>query len=192
MAVPPLSSPSPDEKAQLRTRLRAARRAFAAGKQFAGPHTAHAAPVLERISSAHCVAGYFAYHNEPNILPWLDWAQAQRINTALPRINPESETMDFAHWHTGEALATWRGICQPHASAVPVFPGVVLVPLVGFDRAGHRLGQGGGFYDRMLSELLDTFKIGIGWSVQEVPALTVEPHDVPLDAILTEREWIVP
>jgi 5-formyltetrahydrofolate cyclo-ligase len=62
---------------------------------------------------------------------------------------------------------------------------VVLVPLVAFDRAGHRLGQGGGYYDRLLSNTLRP-TVGLAFDVQQVPSVPVEPHDCPLDVIVTE------
>ncbi len=82
-----------------------------------------------------------------------------------------------------------RGIPQPDARE-PIVPAVLLTPLLGFDRRGRRLGQGGGFYDRWFADHPAAMRIGIAWSVQEVPALAAEAWDMPLHAIVTEQEWI--
>ena len=64
----------------------------------------------------------------------------------------------------------------------------ILVPLVGFDRSGTRLGRGQGYYDRLLSENPHTLRIGIAWACQQCPRLPAEPWDMPMDWILTERK----
>ena len=69
-------------------------------------------------------------------------------------------------------------------------PDVILLPLIGFDRALNRLGQGAGYYDRACAALPDARRIGLAWNVQEWPALPADPWDVPLDAVATQREWI--
>ena len=73
---------------------------------------------------------------------------------------------------------------------------MVLVPLLGFDRGGHRLGFGGGYYDRSFSFLqgrVDVGKpvlVGVGYAMQEVERIDAQPWDVRLDYVATEREWI--
>jgi 5-formyltetrahydrofolate cyclo-ligase len=72
-----------------------------------------------------------------------------------------------------------------------VEPALILCPLLGFDRAGGRLGQGGGHYDRYFATHPHILRIGVGWSVQEVDAIPAESTDARLDAVLTEQEFIV-
>ena len=75
---------------------------------------------------------------------------------------------------------------QPQPADAPlVQPEVLFVPLVGFTSQGARLGQGGGHYDRWLADHPDTMAIGLAWDCQLVDALPVEPHDIPLTAIIT-------
>jgi 5-formyltetrahydrofolate cyclo-ligase len=76
---------------------------------------------------------------------------------------------------------------------------VVLVPVVGFDRRGNRLGMGAGFYDRALQRRLDARRpwrrprlVGVAFACQELPAIAASPWDVPLDLIVTERGIVVP
>lgn len=75
------------------------------------------------------------------------------------------------------------------ASGAPVGPDVVLVPCVGFTSSGHRLGYGGGYFDRWLAQHPHVTAIGVAWSVSEIDAavFTAEPHDHPLTLIVTER-----
>ena len=97
----------------------------------------------------------------------------------------------FLQWQPGDELIEGAfGLMQPKSSAPTLTPDIVLVPLVAFDRALNRLGQGAGHYDRALSIIDNVQTIGIAWSVQEAGAIPADPWDVPLDAILTEKEWI--
>lgn len=83
------------------------------------------------------------------------------------------------------------GIPQPRQirSALPGQWDLTVAPLLAFDRAGHRLGYGKGFYDRLLPHVRGP-RIGVAFAVQEEPGLPHEPHDVPLDCIVTEYEVI--
>lgn len=109
----------------------------------------------------------------------------------LPRLGGDPDDphfMDFAAWTPGDSLL--RGpnrIPQPDFDAEAVVPDVAFVPLVGFDAALNRLGQGAGHYDRALEKLPDTLKIGLAWSVQQVDRLPAESWDIPLDLIVTEQ-----
>jgi 5-formyltetrahydrofolate cyclo-ligase len=82
----------------------------------------------------------------------------------------------------------------PPPEAPEVVPSLLIVPLLAFDRAGYRLGYGGGFYDRTLQKLRgaggDVLAVGVALSAQEVPAVPRDDTDQPLDWIVTEREAI--
>jgi 5-formyltetrahydrofolate cyclo-ligase len=97
-------------------------------------------------------------------------------------------------WTWGEPLAAgvW-GIREPLAQAPAVDPDIVLAPLLAFDRARHRLGYGGGYYDLTIAQLRGRktiVAVGIAFAVQEVFTVPVTPRDAPLDLVLTEREVI--
>ena len=97
-------------------------------------------------------------------------------------------------WRFGEPLAraVW-GIREPATDAPEVEPDVILVPLLAFDRRGHRLGYGGGYYDRTIARLRakrGAVAIGLAFSIQEVPAVPTSDRDVRLDLVLTERDII--
>ena len=100
----------------------------------------------------------------------------------------------FRAWRPGGSLT--RGamnIPEPLLQAPEVDPDLLFVPLAAFDRRGHRIGFGAGHYDRTLAKLRAMGSIravGAAFSVSEIPAAPTEPHDEPLDFILTERELI--
>ncbi len=200
MAVPP---PSPDhqppassDKATLRADLRRARRGFVESLSPADRAAALAAidrnlaPLTARDGP---IAGYVAHRGEADILPFLLNAFHCGHEVALPHVAEGSERMRFTAWYPDTPLTPGlAGILQPDGTGRELVPAIILAPLVGFDRAGRRLGQGGGFYDRWFAEHPAAMRIGIAWSVQEIAAITPEPWDVPLHAIVTEKEWIQP
>ena len=107
--------------------------------------------------------------------------------TALPVVLGKGQPLQFRAWWPG--LRTVPGVYQlpvPEGSAV-VRPDVVLMPPVGFDSQGYRLGYGGGYYDRTLAGLSpQPIKIGVGFSVSFIPTIQPQPHDIPMDFVCTE------
>jgi 5-formyltetrahydrofolate cyclo-ligase len=97
-------------------------------------------------------------------------------------------------WAMGEPLAAgvW-GIREPVPTAPVVAPGILIVPLLAFDRAGHRIGYGAGYYDLTIAALRGkraVVAIGVAFAAQEIAAVPATSRDVPLDLVLTEREVI--
>lgn len=115
----------------------------------------------------------------------LDEPQLRRIG--LPVVDKQNMTLQFHAWFPGCPMEEDAyGIPKPKDTEV-VVPTLLFVPCVGYGAGGVRLGYGGGFYDRTLAQLQPRpFTVGLGFAAGFVPALTPEPHDVPLDAILTE------
>lgn len=185
-----------DLKKELRERLRS-RRAEAASQ------SRKAAFAVRDLFLAHfplgansCVAFTMAQGDELDPLP-LAYALVEAGHClCLPVVEQKDQPLVFRSYQWGDAFQ--RGplrIPEPLPTAPLVLPDVLLVPLLGFDRAGHRLGQGGGFYDRTLAALRQQKKIlvvGLAYAAQEENLIPTEPHDAPLDAILTEREIIKP
>jgi 5-formyltetrahydrofolate cyclo-ligase len=92
----------------------------------------------------------------------------------------------FRTWSPGDKLVTTRhGVGEPEEGNPTVCPGLILVPLLAFDAAGHRLGYGGGYYDRVLRES-GLIAVGIAYAGQEVQTLPREAHDRQLDFVVTE------
>jgi 5-formyltetrahydrofolate cyclo-ligase len=182
-------------KADLRGRLRQRRDDHVASLSVEARSLAFrtpASPVQRLIRAAACVGAYQGRGSEAPTGGMLDLAARVGVITALPAFAQRHAPMAFHHWAPGELLEAgpWR-VAQPVQCGEPVIPSLLLCPLLGFDRTGARIGYGGGHYDRYCATNPDVLRIGVAWSVQEEDAVPTEPHDMMLDAILTEREWIV-
>ncbi len=136
------------------------------------------------------VAAYIPIGTEIDVWP-LMWALHNLGHEiCLPVVARPAKPLQFRLWHKGDRLKPGPyGTREPLHTAPLCTPDIVLVPLLAYSRDGHRLGYGGGFYDRTLQELRSpgqVFACGIGYSGQEVPTLPVSPTDQKLDAVLTE------
>ena len=106
---------------------------------------------------------------------------------ALPVVRPSERSMSFHDWRPGQELhAGAYGIAEPAPQAPALEPEVLLVPCVGFADDGLRLGYGGGYYDRYLEHRRRVRTIGLAFDACRVEGLSAQPHDRPLDLILTE------
>lgn len=131
--------------------------------------------------------------SEVDILPLFAVADELGVAMALPV--QRDERLRFRAWHRGEALVTGpNGVREPADAAEEITPEIIIMPLIGFDRAGERLGYGRGHYDRTISALRDAGLaprlVGAAFAVQEVEAIPAEAHDAALDAVVTEEEII--
>lgn len=179
------------EKRALREKLRFRRRHFAANLDAMTRMVAFRslpAPIADLIAPLDGIGAYVAWGDEPDILPLL----ADQPGLALPHHAARTETMDFRCWSPGDPLVKgpWS-TQQPADGSTPAQPQLLFCPLLGFDRQGGRIGQGGGHYDRYFAARPDARRIGIGWSIQEVDAIPRESTDIALDAIWTEQEYII-
>jgi len=182
------------QKLAMRREIRDARETLVSGLPQAILNMAFSnppSPLREYFRSGKTVAGYVPLGSEADTLKLLNAAYQAGCNTALPHVISKTAPMRFLSWSPSDPLVVGPfSLQQPQAEAPEIKPDVILAPLIAFDRGLHRLGQGAGHYDRALSLLEDSFVIGIAWSVQEVAAVPVDIWDVPLDAVLTEKEWI--
>ena len=106
----------------------------------------------------------------------------------LPVTPKRGEPLRFRRWAFGDPLAPGPfGTRHPLESAPEAIPGFILVPLLAFDRRGHRLGYGGGYYDRTLAALPDAIPLGVAFAAQQADEVPVGPHDIPLPRIATEQ-----
>ena len=156
---------------------------------FARAPAAHVAAL--HIADSSVVAGYVAIRDEADPHVILQQLVLQNCTLAYPRVVAKGEPLAFHRWAPGQE---WRngayGILEPAKDWPLAYPKTLLVPLLAFDRRGHRLGYGGGFYDRTLDFLRanSTVRaIGVAYAGQEVDALPREAHDHPLDAVITEQ-----
>jgi 5-formyltetrahydrofolate cyclo-ligase len=186
---------STELKAQLRAELRTRRDEMVAELDSAARLFAfHAAPtpLKELIDRAQCVAGYRPAGSEADPSALIAYAAQMGKTIALPYVERRSVPMRFLAWKPGDPLIPGQwGLEQPDIATAPeVAPDLFLAPLLGFDRRLHRLGQGAAYYDRAFARYPDAVRVGIAWHVQEVDFVPDDPWDMPLHAVLTEREWI--
>lgn len=138
-------------------------------------------------------AGYIAMRGEVSLDALAQSLCEKQIAYAIPRA--EQLLLSFRRWSPGDALERGaHGQPEPSDAAARVHPRMIFVPLLAFDRHGHRLGYGGGYYDRTLEALRKAgavdLAVGIGFGLQEAKRLPAEAHDQLLDAVITEREII--
>lgn len=185
MAVPP---PRMDDKRSLRATARAARDAFApTGTILVDSH------FLAMLGSDVIVASYVPIGSEADPSPLARAAVAAGCAIVLPHVVDRATPLRFLAWDTEAALVAGAfGLLQPAADGEERAPDLILTPLVAFDTALNRIGQGAGYYDRAFARLPNAHRIGVAWSVQQVAHIPADPWDVPLHAIATEQEWITP
>lgn len=138
-------------------------------------------------------AGYHAVGSELSPWPVLRRLQAAGARLALPAAPAPDRPLVFRAYHPDQPLAPdAAGVPSPTDEAETLIPDLIIAPLLGFDRCGYRLGQGGGYYDRTLQSLRGSgavFVIGLAYAAQEVESLPRDAYDQPLDAILTETGY---
>jgi 5-formyltetrahydrofolate cyclo-ligase len=140
------------------------------------------------------VSGFFPLKTEINPLPLMRKLSDAGAQLALPVVTGRGKPLIMRAWSFGAPLASgvW-GIREPTPDAPEVAPDILLVPLLAFDRQGHRIGYGAGYYDMTISGLRarkPVVAIGIAYAAQEVDAVPVTPRDARLDLVLTEHDVI--
>lgn len=137
------------------------------------------------------VSGFWPMDGEIDIRPLLEALFARGHPVLLPQTPKIGNPLIFRHWHPGAVMVRERfGTLRPEGEIG--VPGVVLAPLLAFDRAGRRLGYGGGFYDRTLRGLPGVPAIGCAFAAQELDEVPAGDYDARLAAIATERGVFVP
>ncbi len=183
-----------ESKRRLRARAISNRAEAAAASPDAGRRLAEIFFGAVRPASAAVASGFFSIGSEIDSMPLLARLRAAGHDIALPVVVRKAAPLVFRRWLPGDAMETGPfGIQEPAAAAPVLRPDLLLVPLLAFDRSGHRLGYGGGFYDRTLRALRAdgaVLAVGIAYAGQEVDAVPVAEYDQPLNWIVTEREAI--
>lgn len=188
--------PGTDSKAHLRQVARDARRgAFLRFADRMG--VILTANFMARFSLGpdQVIAGYWPVDEEADTRALMTALAERGHIVALPKVARAGVPLRFIEWRPGDPLHPgYKGILEPDGAGRDVFPDTILVPLLGFDATGTRLGYGGGFYDRTLGALRKSKRdagkkcqaIGIAYSAQEVDSLPRADHDEPLDWVVTE------
>jgi 5-formyltetrahydrofolate cyclo-ligase len=134
------------------------------------------------------VGAYWPFRREYNILAFLEWLTGRRHEVALPVVLGKGLPLEFRRWTRDmEMVAGAYDIPYP-ASGEPVKPAILIIPVVGFDEAGYRLGYGGGFYDRTIAACAEKpLCVGTGFELGRLATIYPLPHDIPMDYVVTER-----
>jgi len=146
------------------------------------------------INPGTIVSGFMPLKTEINPLPLMRKLGERGAHLALPAIAGRGKPLIMRAFTFGDELASGQwGIREPKADAAEVAPDILLVPLLAFDRTGHRIGYGAGYYDMTIARLRSIKPLiaaGIAFAAQEVEQVPVTPRDARLDLVLTERDVI--
>jgi len=136
------------------------------------------------------IGGYYPSNYEIDDLKILEFLKKKKYIISLPIIKSNNQ-MDFFEWSKNDPLKINKyGIPEPNSSKM-VYPDIMLVPLVAYDKNLNRLGYGGGFYDRYISKIekfKKIIKIGLAFTYQKIKSVPVSKYDKRLDFIVTEKE----
>ncbi len=186
------------KKTALRNELRARRRQLsesdrlsldASINQFLAKYIAEHRPAT--------IAAFWPFDGEPNLLPTLAATDQHGTQIALPVIkqSPSGPSLVFAQWTSATVMEkNHYGIPEPCGSPEILLFNIdlLLLPLVGWDESGNRLGMGAGFYDRALTPLNQCevpVRTGVAYQLQRVPKIPDEPWDIRLHMLLSETGW---
>ena len=179
-----------EKKRRLRTEMKA-RRGEIDNSQAAEAARAvieHIKPFLVNKKRWH-IALYHPVNSEFDALPLAHYLSGKRVRLSLPVIASRDEPMVFRPWQVDELLVTAvHNIKVPPNKGLSATPELIIVPLLGFDTNGFRLGYGGGYYDRTLAQIRAQRRViamGLAYDLQEVGSIPAGIHDQRLDYVLT-------
>jgi len=189
------STPSlQDQKVHLRTEALAWRDALPADERATAAETIAARGLPLKVTPGTIVAGFMPMKSEINPLPLMRKLAEAGAKLALPAITGRGKPLIMRAYSFGDDLARGQwGIREPKPDAGDVAPDILIVPLACFDRQGHRIGYGAGYYDMTINALRakkPTAAVGIAFAAQEISRVPATERDARLDFVLTEREVI--
>lgn len=190
------SAPLDNDKIVLR-RMALTRRDGLTAESCSAAATAVAArPLPVETRPSMIVSGYIPIRSEFDPRPLMQRFAEAGAQLALPCVTGRGQPLVMRAWRFGEPLVSrqWE-LREPAADAPEVLPDILLVPLAAFDRAGHRIGYGAGYYDMTIARLRalkPVTAIGVAYAMQEVSQVPADERDARLDLVLTEGEVIDP
>jgi 5-formyltetrahydrofolate cyclo-ligase len=186
-------SDTSSQKADLRAAALAKRDALPPEDRAAAAETI-AARGLAEAKPGLIVSGFMPLKSEINPLPLMRRLMQAGATLALPAIAGRGKPLIMRAYTFEDTLVRGQwGIREPRADAAEVAPDILLVPLACFDRAGHRIGYGAGYYDVTITALRakkTVMAVGLAFAAQEIDKIPATPRDARLDVVLTEREAI--
>ncbi|WP_027051813.1 5-formyltetrahydrofolate cyclo-ligase [Mesorhizobium erdmanii] len=137
--------------------------------------------------SGRMVSLYWPFRGEPDLRPWMASINERGGRTALPIVVEKGQPLIFRAYKPGDRLEKGVWNIPIPAEGDPVLPDIVISPIVGIDPSHYRLGYGGGFFDRTLAAMpFKPLVIGVGYEMQRIVTIYPQPHDIPMDRIVTE------
>ncbi len=134
------------------------------------------------------VSTYWPIRAEPNLRSWMEGLPARNAVCALPVVVEKGRPMIFRAWKPGDRLVPGVWNIPTPVDGPEVVPDVVIAPIVGFDGACYRLGYGGGYFDRTLAAITTARRVfGVGYAQFRIATIYPQPHDIVMDAIITEE-----
>ena len=192
------SNTLPEAKANARTilrkQLREARRALGPQQQRdAAQGVVKQLCSLNFLIEANTIAGYLVNDGEVDLKDYIEmqWQAPQAKQFALPVLHPicKGHLLFLSYTQHTALVKNKYNIEEPALVCPSVIPtsqcDVILMPLVGFDTNGNRLGMGGGYYDRWMADHRDVLRIGLAWDTQAIDRVPMEAHDMPLHRVVT-------
>jgi len=138
-----------------------------------------------------CVGLYWPFRGELDLRELADVLAERARDFALPVVAAAGRPLLFRRWWPGMRMTRGTWDIPVPASGAEVHPDVLLIPLLGHDLAGYRLGHGGGYYDRTLSALSPRpLAVGVGYAAARLASIVPQPHDEPMDIVITDRAMI--
>ena len=136
---------------------------------------------------ARTVGLYWPMHGEFNTLPLADRLRARGLRAALPAIVEKNAPLTYRPWDADSTLEPGVWNIPTPVTSVTLVPDLVLAPVVGFAPPSWRLGFGGGYFDRTLAAMTPKpAAVGVGYELGRLETIHPQPHDIPLDLIVTE------
>lgn len=182
------------DKAQLRSEALARRDAMPAVERAAAVEIVTQRPFPIDVKQGVIVSAYSPMKSEFNPVPLMRKLSESGATLALPVTPKRGNPLIMRAWAFGDEMASgvW-GIREPKPESPEVFPDIMLVPLAAFDRSGHRIGYGAGYYDMTIARIRamkPVITIGLAFAAQEIPRVPATAFDARLDLVLTELETI--
>lgn len=153
----------------------------------------YAARITERLEAVIgdiagiTVSFYWPIRGEPDLRDLLDRFILRGGRCALPVVEQRNQPLIFRTWARGERLERGFWNIPVPVDGVKVVPDIIIAPLVAHDRKGYRLGYGGGYFDRTLAAMTTQRRVvGVGYSMAAIDTIYPQPHDIPMNTIVTE------
>jgi 5-formyltetrahydrofolate cyclo-ligase len=183
-----------EEKAIVRRDALTRRNALPAELRTEAAEAIAARPFPVPVAPGTIVSGFMPLKSEINPLPLMRKLAGAGAKLALPVIDARGKPLILRAFTFGDVLNSGQwGIREPKPEAPEVAPDIMLVPLLAFDRTGHRVGYGAGYYDRTIAKfraMKTVVAVGIAYAAQEIEAVPITERDARLDLVLTERDVI--